>query len=93
MINDGCSVDFDNKIIATHFTIPELVLNFTYDVGGKILVFPLSGHGPGLIILGEYLYLEFIYIYIYFFFLKMKWFVTTLVILKSMSKMAKNTLK
>ncbi|KAJ3651235.1 hypothetical protein Zmor_017286 [Zophobas morio] len=46
-------VDFDNKIIATHFTIPELVLNFTYDVGGKILVFPLSGHGPGLIILDQ----------------------------------------
>lgn len=56
MINGGCSVDFDKKVIAFDFTNPELVLNFTYDVGGHILAFPLTGHGPGLIILSRYLF-------------------------------------
>ncbi|KAJ3651236.1 hypothetical protein Zmor_017287 [Zophobas morio] len=48
-------VDFDKKVIAFDFTNPELVLNFTYDVGGHILAFPLTGHGPGLIILSNLL--------------------------------------
>ncbi|XP_063930474.1 protein takeout-like [Zophobas morio] len=46
--------DFDKKRLSVQCLIPRYQLNFDYELSGKILVLPITGQGPGLIILHDY---------------------------------------
>ena len=50
-----CSFDFDKKRLSVQCLIPRYQLNFDYELSGKILVLPITGQGPGLIILRTFL--------------------------------------
>ncbi|XP_063930314.1 protein takeout-like [Zophobas morio] len=46
--------DFDKKRLSLQCLIPRYELTFDYELSGKILVLPITGRGPGLIILHDY---------------------------------------
>jgi hypothetical protein len=46
-------MDFEKKTLELDVDYPEIIMNFEYQISGKILVLPIQGEGPGRITLSK----------------------------------------